>query len=238
MRLGEVRGILIMTAQIETVQTETVHIAAVQGEGAATGSPVSAVGQAAQIDPALTDSFKAAFGGHPAGVSVITADSATGPVGITASSVASVSAEPPLLAFSLAASSGSAAALAVANSVVVHLLTTDDLELAKTFANSNSERFTAAMPWTRLETGEPLLTHGGYALRCKILSRTPAGGSLLLAAQVLEIMTPGRSGPAAQDNPAQDNPGQANFSPVSVSAPMVYHSRNFHALGEHSVMPY
>ena len=232
-----------MTVQTETVQIQTVHIAAVQGEGAATGSPVSAVGQAAQIDPALTDSFKAAFGGHPAGVSVITADSATGPVGITASSVASVSAEPPLLAFSLAASSGSAAALAVANSVVVHLLTTDDLELAKTFANSNSERFTAAMPWTRLETGEPLLTHGGYALRCKILSRTPAGGSLLLAAQVLEIMTPGRSAPPAQANPAQTNPAQANptqanFSPVSVSAPMVYHSRNFHALGEHSVMPY
>lgn len=232
-----------MTVQTETVQSQTVYVAAVQAEGAATGSPVSAVGQAAQIDPALTDSFKAAFGGHPAGVSVITADSATGPVGITASSVASVSAEPPLLAFSLAASSGSAAALAVANSVVVHLLTTDDLELAKTFANSNSERFAATMPWTRLETGEPLLAHGGYALRCKILSRTPAGGSLLLAAQVLEIMTPGRSGPAAQDNPAQDNPGQANpeqanFSPVRVSAPMVYHSRNFHALGEHSVMPY
>ena len=205
-----------------TVQAETVQIQPAQAGRIGTGTPVAVVSEPAVAEPALTDSFKAAFGGHPAGVSIITADSATGPVGITASSVASVSAEPPLLAFSLAASSGSAAALAVASSVVVHLLTTDDLDLAKTFANSNSERFTGTMPWTRLETGEPLLVHGGYALRCKILSRTPAGGSLLLAAQVLEIMTPGRN---------------AKSVPVSPGAAMVYHSRNFHALGEHSMMP-
>lgn len=162
----------------------------------------------------MTADFKAAFGGHPAGVAVITADSITGPVGITASSVASVSAEPPLLAFSLAAQSGSAAAIAVAESVVVHLLTTTDLALAKIFAASGSERFTDAMAWTQLETGEPLLLHAGYALRCNILSRTPAGGSLLLAAEVLEII-----------------------APETPSAPLVYHSRNFHALGENSILP-
>lgn len=162
----------------------------------------------------LAHDFKAAFGGHPAGVSIITADSLTGPVGITASSVASVSAEPPLLAFSLAAAKGSAAALAVADTVVVHLLTSDDLELAKTFANSAAERFGEAMAWSTLATGEPLLLHGGYALRCKVLSRTPAGGSLLLAAEVVEIIAPENTG-----------------------TPIVYHSRTFHALGQHSLLP-
>lgn len=161
--------------------------------------------------PALTEGFKAAFGGHPAGVAVITAASGTGPVGITASSVASVSAEPPLLAFSLAAASGSAAAIAVADSVVVHLLTAADLDLARIFATSTSERFSDSMAWTTLDTGEPLLFHAGFALRCTILSRTPAGGSLLLAAQVVDVM-----------------------APESSHAPMVYHSRSFHALGEHS----
>ncbi|MBP2413844.1 flavin reductase (DIM6/NTAB) family NADH-FMN oxidoreductase RutF [Arthrobacter stackebrandtii] len=163
--------------------------------------------------PQLTSDFKSAFGGHPAGVAVITAGSPTGPVGITASSVASVSAEPPLLAFSLAAQSGSAAALAVAETVVVHLLTTADLELARVFADSRSERFTGTMAWTRLPGGEPLLSHHGFALRCKILSRTPAGGSLLLAAEVVEIVTPEAAG-----------------------EPLVYHSRNFHALGGHSLL--
>lgn len=164
--------------------------------------------------PKLTADFKAAFGGHPAGVAVITADSPGGPVGITASSVASVSAEPPLLAFSLAARSGSAAMLAVAETVVVHLLGTADLELAKIFADSRSERFTESMAWTRLAGGEPLLSHSGFALHCKILSRTPAGASLLLAAEVLEII-----------------------GPESPAAPLVYHSRNFHALGESSMLP-
>lgn len=216
-----------MTVQAETLETQRI----------VAGVPVAGL-----MDSSLTDSFKAAFGGHPAGVSIITADSATGPVGITASSVASVSANPPLLAFSLAASSGSAAALALADSVVVHLLTTDDLELAKTFANSKSERFTSTMPWDRLETGEPLLAHSGYALRCKILSRTPAGGSLLLAAQVLEIMPPGRNDRngtnGSSDKSAQGNPAQADSMRVNTGAPMVYHGRNFHAIGEHSVMPH
>lgn len=167
-----------------------------------------------QAAPGLTADFKAAFGGHPAGVAVITADSPTGPVGITASSVASVSAEPPLLAFSLAAQSGSAAALAAAETVVVHLLTTADLELARIFADSRSERFAGDMDWARLPGGEPLLSHNGFALHCKILSRTPAGGSLLLAAEVVDIITPEAAG-----------------------GPLVYHSRSFHALGGHSILP-
>ncbi|WP_246295269.1 flavin reductase family protein [Arthrobacter wenxiniae] len=159
-------------------------------------------------------SFKAAFGGHPAGVSVITAASPTGPVGITASSVASVSAEPPILAFSLASMSGSAAAIAAAEFLVIHLLTADDLELARIFASPVSKRFTRSMAWTPLETGEPLLRHAGYALRCRVLSRTPAGGSLLVAASVVEVIAPAA-------------PGE----------PMVYHRRLFHGLGGHTVLP-
>ncbi|WP_154605725.1 flavin reductase family protein [Arthrobacter sp. AQ5-05] len=162
----------------------------------------------------VTRDFKSAFGGHPAGVCIITADIGTGPVGITASSVASVSAEPPILAFSLAAATGSAAAIAVADSFVVHLLTSDDLELARTFATSNAERFTGSMVWTRLETGEPLLMHAGYALRCQVLSRTQAGSSLLVAAAVVEVIAPEVQGDA-----------------------MVYHRRAFHGLGQHTVLP-
>lgn len=184
----------------------------------------------------LTANFKAAFGGHPAGVTIITADSATGPVGITASSVASVSAEPPLLAFSLAAQSGSAAAIAVADSVVVHLLTTSDLELAKTFANSKSERFTGSMAWTRLEEGGPLLEHAGYALRCKILSRTPAGGSLLLAAEVLEVLSPARNATATATATGAEHASQAAPSRHAPGVPMVYQGRSFHALGQHSIL--
>jgi flavin reductase (DIM6/NTAB) family NADH-FMN oxidoreductase RutF len=40
------------------------------------------------------DEFKALFRGHPGGVAVITADAGDGPVALTATSVASVSADP------------------------------------------------------------------------------------------------------------------------------------------------
>ena len=49
------------------------------------------------------ESFKTAFRNHPAGVAVITANSPDGPVALTATSVVSVSAEPPVLIFSLSA---------------------------------------------------------------------------------------------------------------------------------------
>ncbi|MGO4385451.1 flavin reductase family protein [Specibacter sp. RAF43] len=177
----------------------------------------------------VTGDFKAAFGHHPAGVAIITADVGTGPVGITASSVASVSAEPPILAFSLASQSGSAAAIAVADSLVVHLLTVGDLDLARIFARAGTERFTAAMAWTRLATGEPLLAHHGHALRCRVLSRTAAGSSLLVAAAVLEVLGPEPA--ASNDRTPGTDPGTD-----PAGAPLVYHNRVFHRLGEHSVL--
>ena len=52
--------------------------------------------------PAVSaDAFKAFFRGHPAGVAVITAIGDDGPVALTASSVSSVSVDPPLLIFSI-----------------------------------------------------------------------------------------------------------------------------------------
>ncbi|MDF2667490.1 MAG: flavin reductase-like protein [Microbacterium sp.] len=49
------------------------------------------------------DDFKRAFRGHPGGIAVITAYGENGPVALTASSVSSVSADPPLLIFSVSA---------------------------------------------------------------------------------------------------------------------------------------
>jgi flavin reductase (DIM6/NTAB) family NADH-FMN oxidoreductase RutF len=92
------------------------------------------VGSVGTEDMLSADDFKAAFRNHPAGVAVITADAGDGPVGLTATSVISVSANPALLVFSLSAFSSSAPALAKAETLVVHLLGADQMGLAKTFA--------------------------------------------------------------------------------------------------------
>lgn len=164
------------------------------------------------VTPPVVDEFKNAFRGHPAGVAIITAAGAEGPVGLTASSVSSVSAVPPILAFSLASTEGSAGVIASADTIVVHLLGAENADLAALFAARGTERFGRDLPWSTLPGGEPLLEGVPRALLCRILSRTQAGSSTLIAAEVLEIHT----GPA--------------------SAPLVYHDRTYHHLGAHSTL--
>jgi flavin reductase (DIM6/NTAB) family NADH-FMN oxidoreductase RutF len=162
------------------------------------------------------DDFKALFRGHPGGVAVITADSGTGPVALTATSVASVSAEPPLLIFSLSSISSAAPAVLAAETVVVHLLDADDLEVARIGATSGVDRFADGSTWSRLVTGEPVY-HGVRAwVRCVVINRMDAGGSTVIAAHAL------------QSSIARDvDPGHHGNA-------LVYHNRTWHRLGDHS----
>src|SRR5690606_28712712 len=100
--------------------------------------------------------YKALFRGHPGGVAVITADAGTGPVALTATSVSSVSAEPPLLVFSVSSQSSAGPALAHAETVIVHLLDAHDLEVARLGATSGIDRFAQTHRWSRLLSGEPV----------------------------------------------------------------------------------
>lgn len=163
-------------------------------------------------DVVSADDFKAAFRNHPAGVAVITADPGDGPVGLTATSVISVSANPALLVFSLSAHSSSAPALARAETLVVHLLGADQMELAKTFSTSGIDRFADPTGWTRLATGEPVLTGAQTWMRGRIVDRMQAGDSTVVAVQVLQTSIP-----------------ETGAEKVS---PLVYHNRLWHRLSE------
>lgn len=171
-------------------------------------SRVSSVGSG---DILSADDFKAAFRNHPAGVAVITADAGDGPVGLTATSVISVSASPALLVFSLSAFSSTAPALARAETLVVHLLGADQMALAKTFSTSGIDRFADSSSWSRLVTGEPVLNDAPTWLRGRIVDRMQAGDSTVVAVQVLQASVP---------------------EPVSGAdtSPLVYHNRAWHRL--------
>lgn len=157
------------------------------------------------------DEFKLAFRNHPAGVAIITATTAEGPVGITASSVASVGIEPPALAFSVTQSGGSAGKILAAETFVVHLASARNLDVLKAFALSGADRFTPEQGWNTLETGEPHLPSARVALRCRAASTTPIGSSSLVLAEVLEVI-------GGDDG-----------------EPLVYHDRTFHVLEPASV---
>ncbi|RUU84284.1 flavin reductase, partial [Mesorhizobium sp. M7A.T.Ca.TU.009.01.3.1] len=70
----------------------------------------------------MTNAFREAFRHHPAGVAVITADPGDRPVAMTVSSLISVSAAPPVVAFSLSMKSTSSEPLLRAETMVIHLL--------------------------------------------------------------------------------------------------------------------
>lgn len=156
------------------------------------------------------DNFKAAFRNHPAGVAVVTADAGDGPVGLTATSVISVSAEPPLLAFSLSNLSSSSPAIVAANTVVVHLLSADEVEIAKLCSTSGIDRFADLSIWGRLKTGEPYFTNAGTWIRGEIVERMSAGSSTIVVVKAIESEASRASGP------------------------LVYHDRGWHRIDDRS----
>ena len=133
--------------------------------------------------------FKDVFRRHAAGVAVITLQSSSGPVGFTATSVISVSAAPPVLAFSIDPGSSSWPAIEAATTVVVNFLAHDQAALSARFATHGIDRFDAD-DWSELPTGEPVL-HGTQAwVRGRVLDRLTVGTSRLVALHALSHRGP------------------------------------------------
>ncbi|GAB2461959.1 flavin reductase family protein [Xylanimonas ulmi] len=144
---------------------------------------------AEQDEPQLTPgAFKDVFRRHPAGVAVVALEHEGRPVGFTATSVISVSADPPLLAFSLASSSSSWPAVSQARTLAVSFLADDQDDVSARFATSGIDRF-AAGGWTALPTGEPVIDHAVSWVRARIVQRTPVGDSYLVSLRALESGT-------------------------------------------------
>lgn len=170
-------------------------------------APRPAAARPTTAAPDRLAAFKDAFRTHPAGIALITAQTPDGPVGLTASSVASVGLDPTALAFSVTRATGSAGGLLAAESYLVHLLDLPQLDIAQQFAVSGGERFSDSQGWSTLPTGEPHLAEARAALRCRTLTSLPVGASTLVLAEVLQVF----AGPTKE--------------------PLVYRDRTFHALG-------
>ena len=78
--------------------------------------------------------FRNVFRRHPAGVVVITLDAGHGPIGFTATSLSSLSLEPPLVSFGIDVGTSSWPHLSRASSAVVTFLGGHQEDVARTFA--------------------------------------------------------------------------------------------------------
>ncbi|SDB80002.1 NADH-FMN oxidoreductase RutF, flavin reductase (DIM6/NTAB) family [Raineyella antarctica] len=155
------------------------------------------------------EDFRAVFRRHAGGVAVVTALGPDGPVGFTATSVASVSVDPPYLAFSVNASSSSRAIVAAARTVVVNVLSAGQADVASRFAAPAQDRF-AGIATQVLPNGDVALAGAVGWVQGQIEQATDVAGSLLVVVRAL------RAGLGPED------------------WPLVYVNHAFHALSEDS----
>ncbi|GHE74210.1 flavin-dependent reductase [Streptomyces longispororuber] len=133
---------------------------------------------------ATPDLLRSVFRRHAAGVAVITARG-TGPVGFTATSLTSVSAEPPMISFGIGTGASSWPAVSRAEHVGVHVLGEHQEELAATFARSGADRFAAPTRWFEGPEGVPVLDGVLAWMVCRVVARVPAGDHRLVLAEAV-----------------------------------------------------
>ena len=138
----------------------------------------------------LSDAFRNAFRCHPAGVAVITATHEGKPYSMTVSSLISVSANPPIVGFSLSSASSAAQPVLNAQSIVIHMLSYNDLGLAQLGATKGADRFDGSEAWEFLPSGEPRYTKVQTWFRARKVNQMQVDGAVVVAAQLLEGASP------------------------------------------------
>jgi flavin reductase (DIM6/NTAB) family NADH-FMN oxidoreductase RutF len=143
------------------------------------------------IDPR---ELRNALGRFATGVAVVTTRAPDGrPVGLTVNSMAAVSLEPPLVAWSLAARSSRLSAFLASSCFAINVLAEDQEAISSRFAGAAPDRF-AGLGWTPGLCGVPLLEGCLAQFECRTVRRIEAGDHWLLLG-VLERFAYGAGAP-------------------------------------------
>ncbi|MFD1705683.1 flavin reductase family protein [Siminovitchia sediminis] len=149
--------------------------------------------------------FKEALGNYPTGVTIVTAMTEEGtPVGLTVNSFASVSLDPLMILWSIDHRVSSKDTFIKGEKFAVHILGADQVELCKTFATPNVDRFSTCK-WSTSEHNTPVIEGAFAVLQCKLHQAVEAGDHTILIGKVLDI-------------------------DIERKDPMLYHRRNFGAI--------
>lgn len=133
--------------------------------------------------PETQRAYRDALGRYATGVTVITASSETGPLGITANSFASVSLDPPLVLWSPAKASARYATFAATPRFAVHVLGAEQIELANVFARDGAGF--DACDWRFDADGVPLIAGCLARFDCAKVADMDGGDHLIVLARVL-----------------------------------------------------
>jgi flavin reductase (DIM6/NTAB) family NADH-FMN oxidoreductase RutF len=130
--------------------------------------------------------FRTACSRFVTGITVVTLMGMDGlPYGVTVSSFASVSLDPPLILVCVDYRCHVLKHFALGNKFGVNVLSEQQRELSQQFARHSADRF-SSIDWFRGKHGVPLLTGTIAAFECTLAQATPAGDHQILIGQVEE----------------------------------------------------
>ena len=140
------------------------------------------------FDPLLDQrAFRAALSAYATGVTVVTTNSADGPIGITANSFASVSLAPPLVLWSPAKSSKRFKYFTGAKHFAIHVLAGHQQQLCNDFTRDKSAF--DGIDWAANKYGVPLINGCLARFECILIAEHNAGDHTIIVGQVTDAST-------------------------------------------------
>lgn len=141
------------------------------------------------VSPAVDGAkFREVLGHFPTGVTVVTAASESGPVGMAIGSFCSVSLDPPLVAFYPTVTSGSWPRIEQSGHFCVNVLAEDQQETCGVFASRVEDKF-ADVTWSAAPSGSPRLDGVLAWIDCRIERVVEAGDHYLVMGEVIALDT-------------------------------------------------
>jgi len=151
-------------------------------------APASAASTAAAAASAEHDPlrFRDVLGHYASGLTVIAGIDDDGPVGFTCQSFYSVSLEPPLVSFSVMATSTSYPRIRATERFAINVLSHDQDDLARQFARSGSDKW-AGVRWAAAASGNPLIAGSLATVDCELWAEHEAGDHVIVVGRVVEL---------------------------------------------------
>lgn len=133
--------------------------------------------------PDTSRQFRDALGGFATGVTLVTIESAEGPMGFAANSFAAVSLDPPLVLWSPAKSARRFPHYVAADHYAIHVLPVSARDLLQRFARDGAGF--AGLPFTRNAEGVPVLDLALARFDCRRHAAHEGGDHTIIVGEVL-----------------------------------------------------
>ena len=130
--------------------------------------------------------FRDALGLYASGITVIAGHDGDEPLGFTCQSFYSVSMDPPLISFSVMATSSTYPRIRTTGKFSVNVLSRAQQSVSNQFARKGTDKW-SGIPWTMSDGRNPVIEGTLTWLDCEIAAEHQAGDHIIVIGQVLTI---------------------------------------------------